>query len=67
MRSGGGGDFTGNAAQTLFYELFEGPSGAVTGQHGKVVQVDICVAVGVGDLVIIDFREPVVGGDRTGV
>ena len=29
--------------------------------------MNVCVAVGVGDFVIIDFREPVVGGDRSGV
>ena len=31
------------------------------------VKVDICISVGVGNLIIVDFAQPVVGCDRSGV
>ena len=61
--SGGGGDLSGDAAQPLLDELLQAPAGAVAGEHGEVVEVDLRVAVGVGDLLVVDLREPVVGGD----
>ena len=57
----------GYAAQTLLNQLLEAPAGAVAGEHGEVVQMDVGVAVGLGDLVVIDLAEPVVGGDGAGV
>ena len=54
-------------AETLLDELLEAPAGAVAGEHGEVVQVDVAVAVGVGDLLVVDLAEPVVGGDGAGV
>ena len=67
VRGGGRGDLAGDAAQTFLDELFQRPSGAVAGEHGKIVKVDVRVPVGVGDLVVVDFRKPVVGGDGAGV
>ena len=63
MLGGGGGDLTRDAAETLLDELLEGPARAVAGEHGQVVDVDVGVAVSVGDFVVVDLREPVVGGD----
>src|SRR5699024_10343543 len=37
------------------------------GEHAQVVEVDLRVAVGVGDLLVVDLGEPVVGGDGPGV
>ena len=67
VAGGGGSDLAGHAAKTLLNELFERPTGAVTGQHGKVVQMDIGVAVCLGDLLVIDLGKPVVGRDGAGV
>ena len=67
MLGGGGGDLAGDAPQPLLDELLQGPAGAVAGEHGQVVEVDLRVAVGVGDLLVIDLAEPVVGGDGPGV
>ncbi len=62
-----GGDLAGNAAQTLLNELLQTPAGAVAGQHRHIVDVEVAVAVGVGDLVVVDLAQPVVGGDGAGV
>ena len=56
-----------NTAQTFHQELFQTPSGAVSGQHAQVVNVDSRVPMGVGHLIIIDFAQPVAGGDSAGV
>ena len=48
-------------------ELLEAPAGAVAGEHGQVVQMEICAAVGIADLFIVNLAEPVVGGDSAGV
>ncbi len=64
---GSRGDLTGHTAQTLLDQLLERPSGAVAGQHGEVMQVDVGVAVCLGDLLVVDLAQPVVGGDGTGV
>ena len=37
------------------------------GQHGKVVQMNIGIAVRVGDFIIVNFGEPVVCRNRSGV
>ena len=54
-------------AETLLNELLEAPACAVTGQHGQVVQVNVAITVGRGYLLIVNFAQPVVGGDCTGV
>ena len=43
------------------------PAGAVAGEHAQIVQVDFRIAVGVGDLAVVDLGKPVVGGDGAGV
>ena len=67
MAGGSGGDLAGDAAQPLLDQLLQGPAGAVAGEHGQVVDVDLGVPVGVGHLLVIDLAEPVVGGDGPGV
>ena len=67
MLGGGRGDFSGDTAQSLLDELLQAPAGAVAGEHGEVVEVDLGVAVGVGDLLVVNFAQPVVGGDGAGV
>ena len=62
-----GGDFAGNTAESLFNELLKTPAGTVAGKHGKVVQMQIGVAVRVGDLLVIYLAEPVVCGDSSGI
>ena len=66
MAGRGGVDLPGDA-QPLLDELLEAPAGAVAGEHGEVMEVDIAVPVGLGDLLVIDLTEPVVGGDGAGV
>ena len=67
VTGGGRGDFPRHASQTLIDELFQGPPGAVPGEHGQVVEVQVPVPVGLGHLLVVDFAEPVVGGDGPGV
>ena len=67
MRCGGGGDLSGDTAETLFDKLLQRPARAVSGEHRKIVQVDIGIAVSVCDLVVIHFGKPIVCGDRAGV
>ena len=45
----GGVDLAGDA-QALLDQLLQAPAGAVAGEHGEVVEVDVAVPVGVGDL-----------------
>ena len=63
MLGGLGRDLARHAAQALLDELLERPAGAIAGEHRQVVQVDVGVAMGVGDLLVIDLRQPVVCGD----
>ena len=62
-----GGDLSGNAAKAFFDELLQAPSGAVAGEHGQVMDVNIAVAVCFCDLFIIHFAQPVVRGNGAGV
>ena len=66
MAGGRGIDLAGDA-QTLLDQLLQAPAGAVAGEHGQVMQVQIAVAVGIGDLLVVHLAEPVVGGDGAGV
>ena len=63
----GRGDLSRDAPQPLLDELLQAPAGAVAGEHAQVVEVDLRVAVGVGDLLVVNLGEPVVGGDGPGV
>ena len=63
----GAGDLACHAAKPLLNELLEAPAGAVAGEHGQVVQMEIRAAVGIADLFIVNLAEPVVGGDGAGV
>ena len=64
---GCGRDLPRDAAQPFLDELFERPARAIARQHGQIVDMDVRVAVRLGDFVVIDLREPVVGGDRAAV
>ena len=67
MACGGRGDLAGYAAKSLLDQLLQAPAGAVAGEHAQIVQVDVAVAVGLADLLVIHLAEPVVGGDGAGV
>src|SRR5699024_12338797 len=62
-------DSTISMVYTLSYTtLFRSaPAGAVAREHGEVVEMNVGVAVGGGNLVVVDLAEPVVGGDGAGV
>ena len=61
------GDLPRYAAQSVRDQLLQAPARAVSGQHGKVVQMDGSASVRLGDLIIINFAEPVIGCDGTGI
>ena len=42
-------------AKPLLDELLQAPAGAVTGEHGQVMEMEIAVAVCIGNLLVIDF------------
>ena len=67
MGSRGGGYLSGHPAKAFLNKLFKGPAGAVTGQHGKVVDMYVGVSVCVADLVVVYLRQPVVGGNGAGI
>ena len=66
VAGGRGVDLAGDA-EALLDELLQAPAGAVAGEHGEVVEVDVAAFVGGGDLWVIDLAEPVIGGDGAGV
>ena len=57
----GGGNLAGDTAQSLFDKLFQGPACAIACQHGQIMNMDICIAVRIGNLLIVNFRQPVIG------
>ena len=61
------GDFPGDAAEAFLDQLLEAPAGAVAGEHREVVEMNVAAAMGIGHFLVIDFAEPVVGGDGAGV
>ena len=63
---GGGVDLAGDA-EAFGDQLLQAPARAVARQHAQVVQVQVAVAVGIRDLLVIDLAQPVVGRDRAGV
>ena len=66
MLGGAGGDGAGDAVEALLEEIFEGPAGAVAGEHVQVVDVEVRVAVGLAGDGRVDLAEPVVGDDLAG-
>ena len=56
-----------DAAQPLLDQLLQGPARTVSGEHGKIVDVDIRVSVGVRNLLVIDLGKPVIGRHCPGV
>ena len=67
MLGGCRGDLAGHTAQSLLDQLLERPPGAIAGQHGEVVQMDVRVPVRIGDLLVVNLAQPVVGGNGAGV
>ena len=61
------GDLAGNAAQTLLDELLQTPAGAVAGEHRQIVQMELRVAMGIGNLLIINLAEPIIRSDGAGI
>ena len=61
------GDLTLNAAKSLTDQLLQGPACTVTGQHGQIMDMDICISVCICDLVVVNLRQPVVCGNCSGV
>ena len=63
----GRGDLAGDTAETFHDQLLQGPTCAVTGQHGQVMNVDVGLLVSLMDLRIVDLGKPVVRSNGTGV
>ncbi|OPX83099.1 MAG: hypothetical protein A4E52_01931 [Pelotomaculum sp. PtaB.Bin013] len=63
MLGGGGGDLVRHPAEALLDQSPEGPSSAVPGEHGQVVDVEIRGPVRLGYLLGVDVLEPIVCGD----
>ncbi len=57
------GNLACNTAKPLLNQLFQRPACTVPREHREVMNVDIRISVRAGNLLIIDFREPVVCGD----
>lgn len=53
-------NLAGDTAETFLDELLERPTGAITGEHGKVVNVNLRFAVRLCDFFVIDFAQPIV-------
>ena len=62
-----GGDLACHPAQTFLDQLAERPARAIAREHGQVMQVQGSVPVRVGDFLVINFGQPVVGRDRPAV
>jgi len=60
-------DLARNASESFLDQLLQRPPGAIAGKHGKIMNMNIRVAVRVCDFLVIDFTQPVVGGDCAGV
>ncbi len=67
MPGGRGSNLAGDAPQPFLDQLLQRPSRAVTRKHGQVMNVNIRIAVGLCNLVIVDLGQPVVGRHRTGI
>ena len=62
-----GSDFARNTAETFHDQLLETPACAVTCQHGEIVQVNGRAAMRHSDFIVVDFAEPVIRSDCTGI
>ena len=62
-----GGIYLARNAEALLDQLLEAPAGTVAGEHAQIVQVQVAVAVGIADLLVVNLAEPVVCGDSSGV
>ena len=63
----GRSNLAGDAAQAFLDQLFQAPAGAVAGEHGQVVDVHGSALVGIRHFLVINFVEPIVGCNGTGV
>ena len=64
---GGRGNLSRDAAQSFLNQLAQRPSGAVACEHGHIMNMNVTVFMGAGNLIVVNLAEPVVGGDGTGV
>ncbi len=67
MSCRGRGHLAADTAEAFLDQLLQGPACAVTGQHGKVMDVDVRVLMGIGNLGVINLAEPVVSGNGAGI
>ena len=67
MLGGSGSNFSGNAAEPLLDQLTQRPACTVTGKHGHIMDMHITVFMGICDLIVINFAQPIVCGDCAGV
>ena len=67
MAGGRRGDLPGDAPQSFLDQLFQAPAGAVAGEHAQIVDMHGGAFVGVGHFLVINFIQPVVGGNGSAV
>ena len=67
MCGGRGGNFSGDTAKAFNDKLAKRPTCAITGKHGKVMNMDIGISVCFFNLVVVYFRKPIVSRDGAGV
>ena len=56
-----------NTAQPLLDQLFQTPTGAISRQHRKVMQMQETTAMCLRNLLVIYFTQPVIGCDSAGI
>ena len=62
-----GGDFSSDTAQAFLNQLLQTPAGTITCQHAQIMNMHITGLMGISDFLIIDFTQPVIGSDCSGV
>jgi len=62
-----GSDLSRNSSQAFRNQLLQRPAGTVSGEHGQVMNMDVCIPVGFCDFLIVYFRKPVIGCNSAGV
>ena len=67
MLGRGAGDLARHTPQPFLNELLQAPTGAVAGEHRQIMDMEVRVAVGAADLLVINLAEPVIGCDGAGV
>ena len=60
-------DFSRNTAQSFLNQLFQRPAGAVACQHRQIMNMQKSIAMGIGNLLIINFRQPVIGRNGSAI